>query len=102
HIGVTTFGWSHMNRGLEVPDAAVRVELTGPSGDTWAWGPEDASDSIRGQAQDFCLVVVQRRHVDDTRLEVKGQVARNWMLIAQAFAGPPAQGPRPGERVIRK
>ncbi|MCP4665065.1 MAG: TIGR03084 family protein, partial [Deltaproteobacteria bacterium] len=46
HIGVTTFGWSHMNRGLEVPDAAVRVELTGPSGDTWAWGPEDASDSI--------------------------------------------------------
>jgi hypothetical protein len=25
-------------------------------------------------------------------------VARNWMLIAQAFAGPPVEGPKPGER----
>ncbi|RLB37377.1 MAG: TIGR03084 family protein [Deltaproteobacteria bacterium] len=102
HLGVTTFGWSHANRGLEVPDVAVRVELTGPSGDLWTWGPEDAEESIKGPALDFCLVVVQRRHVEDTSLLVKGDVARNWMLIAQAFAGPPVDGPRPGERVLRK
>jgi uncharacterized protein (TIGR03084 family) len=102
HIGVTTFGWSHVNRGLEVPDTAVRVELDSPSGQLWTWGPEDAPESIKGQAQDFCLVVVQRRHVDDTQLEVKGDVARNWMLIAQAFAGPPVTGPEPGVRVIKK
>ena len=100
HLGVTTFGWSYVNRGLEVPDVAVRVELTSPSGDLWTWGPEDGEQIIKGQAEDFCLVVVQRRHVDDTQLEVKGDVARNWMRIAQAFAGPPVQGPKPGERVI--
>jgi uncharacterized protein (TIGR03084 family) len=99
HIGVTTFGWSHANRGLEVPDVAVRVELESPSGDLWTWGPEESQEVIRGSAEDFCLVVVQRRHVDDTLLEVTGDVARNWMLIAQAFAGPPVVGPKPGERV---
>ncbi|MBL7173158.1 MAG: TIGR03084 family protein [Desulfobacteraceae bacterium] len=102
HIGVTTFGWSYVNRGLEVPDVAVRLELISPSGDLWTWGPEDASDSIKGQAEDFCLVVVQRRHMDDTRLEVKGDVARNWMLVAQAFAGPPVDRPKPGERITIK
>jgi uncharacterized protein (TIGR03084 family) len=102
HIGVTTFGWSHVNRGLEVPDTVVRVELRSPSGDLWTWGPEDATQSIQGPAEDFCLVVVQRRHVDDTSLEVNGDVARNWMLIAQAFAGPAVTGPKPGERITKR
>jgi len=102
HIGLITFGWSYMNRGLNVPDVAVRVELNGPSGDIWTWGPEDASQSIKGPAQDFCLVVIQRRHVDDTKLEVTGDTARDWMLKAQAFAGPPTDGPKAGERVIKK
>ncbi len=101
HIGVTTFGWSHVNRGQEVPDTPVRVELTGPSGDLWTWGSEDATQSVRGPAEDFCLVVVQRRHVEDTSLDVSGDTARNWMLIAQAFAGPPVTGPKPGERVLK-
>lgn len=100
HIGVSTFGWSHVSRGLELPDVAVRLELMSPSGDLWTWGSEDASECIKGQAEDFCMVVVQRRHVDDTQLEVTGDVARNWMLIAQAFAGPPVDGPKPGERRI--
>jgi uncharacterized protein (TIGR03084 family) len=102
HIGVITFGWSYVNRSLDVPDVAVRVELAGPSGDLWTWGPEDAPQSIKGPAQDFCLVVIQRRHVDDTQLEVTGDTARNWMLNAQAFAGPPTDGPKPGERINNK
>jgi len=98
HLGVTTFGWSHANRGLEVPDVPFRVELTGPSGDLWAWGSEGAAESVRGTAEDFCLVVVQRRHMDDTNLKIEGEVVRNWMLIAQVYAGPPSNGPKPGER----
>ncbi|MBS0012958.1 MAG: hypothetical protein KFF46_03215 [Desulfobacterales bacterium] len=43
-------------------------------------------------------MVVQRRHVDDTTLEVTGETARDWMLKAQSFAGPPANGPAPGQR----
>jgi uncharacterized protein (TIGR03084 family) len=102
HIGVITFGWSYVNRSLDVPDVAVRVELDGPSGDLWTWGPEDADQSIKGPAQDFCLVVIQRRHMDDTQLEVTGDTAREWMLKAQAFAGPPTDGPKAGDRIIKK
>jgi hypothetical protein len=50
---------------------------------------------VRGPAEDFCLVVTQRRHVDDTALRVAGDVARDWLEKAQAFAGPPTDGPAP-------
>ncbi len=100
HLGVKTFKWTYDNRCLKVPAEPVRVDLTGPSGDLWTWGPEDAENKIRGPAEDFCLVVVQCRHVDDTSLEVIGRIARDWMEKAQCFAGPPRDGPRPGERVV--
>lgn len=100
-LGVMTRGWSYANRGLPVPAGDVRVELTAPSGETWAWGPAGAADAVRGSALDFCLVVTQRRHADDTGLEVIGEAARDWLGKAQAFAGPPTDGPRPGTRVGR-
>lgn len=96
HLGVSTFGWSYANRKMAVPDTPVRVELTGPPGDLWSWGPEDAKDVVKGLAQDFCLVVVQRRHVADTNLIVTGETAQQWMSIAQAYAGPPSEGRKPG------
>ncbi len=101
HLGVKTFGWTYKNRGLAVPQEPVYVALTAPSGDLWTWGPTDAKQRISGPAQDFCLVVVQRRHVADTTLDVKGDVARDWMEKAQCFAGPPVTGPRPGQRVVK-
>lgn len=101
HLGVKTFAWTYTNRCLAVPEEQLRVELNGPSGDRWFWGPEDAENQIRGSAEDFCFVVTQCRHVDDTSLELIGEVARDWMEKAQCFAGPPTAGPRPGERVIR-
>ena len=92
-LGFITRGWTYVNRGLEVPSTPVRVELTAPSGETWAFGPGDAAESIVGTAEDFCLVTTQRRHVDDTGLVVTGDSAREWMEKAQLFAGPPSDGP---------
>ena len=46
-----------------------------------------AADRVEGSALDFCLVVTQRRLVDDTALTVSGDGAGEWMQIAQAFAG---------------
>lgn len=95
HIGVSTRGWSYMNRGQTVPEGAVRVELAAPSGDTWTWGPDDADNIVRGDALDFCLLATQRRHRSQVSLEAVGSLADEWLDIAQAFAGPPT-APRAG------
>lgn len=93
HIGVSTRGWSYMNRGQEVPPGEVRVELTAPSGEVWTWGPEGADNTITGPALDFCLVATQRRHPADTGVSAQGLLAEEWLSIAQAFAGPPTLPP---------
>ena len=94
HLGFVTRGWSYSVRGAEVPEAEVRVELLAPGGETWTWGPDSASDTVTGPAEDFCLVVTQRRHLDDTDLEVQGDAAAGWMAVAQAFAGGATEGPK--------
>lgn len=98
HIGATTYGWTFANRKLAEPGPQPYVRLAAPEGGHWEWGEPSQDDRIEGPAMDFCLVVTQRRHIDDTRLAVHGAAARAWMTIAQCFAGPPADGPAPGER----
>jgi uncharacterized protein (TIGR03084 family) len=97
HIGVGARAFSYAAHGRPVPDAPVYVALTAPSGAIWTWGPADAADRVSGSALDFCLLVTQRRHRDDLALAVAGQAAREWIAIAQAFAGPPGGGRHPGQ-----
>jgi uncharacterized protein (TIGR03084 family) len=97
HIGVRARPFSFQIRGLAPPAADVDVELVSPSGDRWRWGDPASADRVRGEALDFCLVVTQRRHLADTALVAEGPVAQQWLAIAQAFAGPPGQGRRPGQ-----
>src|SRR3954453_19288501 len=92
HLGVRTLGWSFRVRGLPEPDAPVRVELASPDGEPWTWGPADAADRVTGPAEDFSLVVTQRRHRSQTALAADGPVADRWLDIAQAFAGAPGRG----------
>lgn len=91
-LGFITRKWSYVNRGLVAPEGDVLVVLSSPSGETWSFG-EDTGDTITGPAEDFCLVVTQRRNVDDTALRVEGERAQAWMQLAQAFAGPATDGP---------
>ncbi|MBO0820700.1 MAG: TIGR03084 family protein [Nocardiopsaceae bacterium] len=95
HLGVRTAAFSFTNRGRPAPGVPVRVELDGPDGERWTWGPAEAANTVRGDALDFCLAVTQRRHRDELGLRVTGPVADAWMSIAQAYAGPPGPG-RPG------
>jgi len=94
-LGVITRSWSYTVRGEQPPSTDVRVVLVAPSGDAWTWGSDEALDRITGPAEDFCLVVTQRRHVADTELVVNGDAATEWMSKAQAFAGGPTNGPAP-------
>jgi uncharacterized protein (TIGR03084 family) len=100
HIGATTFGWTFVNRKLPVPPVAPYIVLKAPDGEAWAWNAPSDTDYVRGSAEDFCLVVTQRRNVRDTGLEYAGAGAE-WLPIAQCFAGPPADGPAPGVRAVR-
>jgi uncharacterized protein (TIGR03084 family) len=96
-LGYRTRPYSYVVNNREMPAEPVRVELASPSGQTWVFGEEDATNTIRGSATDFCRVVTQRRNIADTGLVVEGPAARDWMGIAQAFAGPPGAGRKPGE-----
>lgn len=100
-LGVRTLTFSFRLHGRHVPDVGVRVELQGPGGEQWEWGPADSVDRVQGTAADFCLVVTQRRHVDDTRLCVVGPVAREWMSLAQVFAGAIGPGRSAGQFLSR-
>jgi uncharacterized protein (TIGR03084 family) len=95
HLGVITRGWSYTVRGLDAPTDPVSVVLELPSGESWS-NHVEAESSIQGPAEDFCLVVTQRRNLADTRLRVQGEPAGEWLAIAQCFAGaatlpPPAR-----------
>jgi uncharacterized protein (TIGR03084 family) len=97
HIGVRTRDFAYLVRDRPVPAAPFRVELIGPAGDVWTWGPEDARQRVTGPALDFCLLVTQRRHRDDLGLVAEGADADEWLDIAQAFAGPPGHGRTKGQ-----
>ena len=64
-LGARTFGWSFVNRGLAVPEPAPRVALTSPAGESWIWNASSSGGEVAGPAEDFALVVTQRRHVDE-------------------------------------
>lgn len=106
HLGVRTRDYAYAVHGLPAPTAEFRIVLTSPSGQLWTWGPKEGPeggpdgrhdgnpDAVTGSAEDFCLVVTQRRTPEETGLVATG-AARDWLAIAQAFAGPPARTDRP-------
>jgi uncharacterized protein (TIGR03084 family) len=92
HLGVRTRDFAYAVRQLDPPMEPFRIELTGPSGTTWTWGPADAAQRLTGSAYDFARLVTQRVHRDDTTLLSVGEDVEGWLAIAQAFAGPPGTG----------
>jgi len=95
-LGFITRAWTYINRKADMPEGDVHVALVAPSGEAWTWGPEDATSTVTGKAEDFCLVVTQCRNVADTDLQVTGEPAIDWMSKAQAFAGGVTDGPAAG------
>lgn len=90
HLGVRTRDFAYRVRGLEPPQEEFRVEITGPDGDVWAWGPPEAEQRVSADALAFCRLVTQRG--DATDVHTRGPDAQKWASIAQAFAGPPGPG----------
>jgi uncharacterized protein (TIGR03084 family) len=97
-IGMKTFGWTFVNRKMEIPGPPPHVRLVAPSGEIWEWNEPNETECIRGEAVDFCHVVTQGRNIADVSLEVRGPIATQWMSIAQCFAGGAVDPPKPGTR----
>jgi uncharacterized protein (TIGR03084 family) len=98
HIGVRTRDFAFAVRERTPPAEPFRVELTGPGGEVWTWGPAEAAQRVTGPALDFCLLATQRINRADTALAATGPDADAWLDIAQAFAGPPGDGRPAGSR----
>ncbi|WP_331739468.1 TIGR03084 family metal-binding protein (plasmid) [Streptomyces sp. NBC_00637] len=92
-----TRDFGYLSRGLTPPADPFRIEVTSPTGELWAFGPEDATDRITGRAEDFCLLVTRRRHRADLALTAVGEEAERWLDLAQAYRGPAGEGRRPGQ-----
>ena len=96
-FAILVWDFGYQSRGLTPPDQEFRFELTAPSGELWAFGPDTAADKVTGPAVDFCLLVTRRRHRDDLALIATGAEADRWLDIAQAYRGPAGDGRTPGQ-----
>jgi uncharacterized protein (TIGR03084 family) len=92
HLGVRTRDYAFLINNLAPPTEPFLVELRGPGGDTWSWGPTDAAQRVTGSDEDFCALVTQRRPLSALDIAAEGPDAQHWLQIAQAFAGPPGPG----------
>ncbi len=100
HMGVSTFTWSFIIKKMTPPRISPWVELIGPSGEVWEWGEPDSPEKVWGSAEEFCLVVTQRRNIMDTNLKCQGKNTKKWLSMAQAFAGVSQEPPKAGNRII--
>ena len=92
HIGVRTRDFAFSINGLTPPAEPFHVALCAPDGSTWWWGPDEAAQRVTGSAEDFCMLVTQRRPRAALDVHAVGGDAEKWLTIAQAFAGPPGPG----------
>ena len=97
-LGFKTRAFAYLMNGLEAPTSEVHVALTQPDGTLVEFGPADAEQRVSGPLLDFCLLVTQRVHRNDTALKAVGEDAEKWLRIAQAFAGLPGAGRPEGTR----
>jgi uncharacterized protein (TIGR03084 family) len=73
--------------GLQMPETPLYLEVTLPSGASWAKGDPTAENVIKGTAKDWALTAVRRRNWMNTGLKVVGEEARRFAGIVQTFAG---------------
>lgn len=100
-LGINTYGWTFAVRKQAAPEPIPHVRLTAPSGALWAYHEVNTNNFIAGSATEFCQVVTQVRNIADTKLQVVGGPAQQWMAQAQCFAGGAETPPAPGSRFTR-
>jgi len=87
---VAWLGWKTLpyafSQASEKYRQPVRVELVGPGYARWVFGPEESDQVIRGQAGDWCRLVVRRLPKGrEKELAATGPVAVTALRVAKAY-----------------
>lgn len=83
-LGHSTLPYAMRLAGME--PCPVRVELTGPAGEQWVFGPPDAADRITGAAAAFCRVGARRVSAADSGLRTDGPAAAAALSVLRNYA----------------
>ena len=93
HLGVRTRDFAFGVHELDAARRGVpgRADRARPAS-VWTWGPDDAAQRVTGSAYDFCLLVTQRVHRDDTDLVAEGADAEQWLDHRAGLRRPAGRG----------
>jgi len=85
-LAIRALPYAYSVAGRADPATPLRVELDGPGGERWSFGPADAADVISGPAGVFCRLFVKRIERDEaTGLEARGRAAEAALDVARAY-----------------
>jgi uncharacterized protein (TIGR03084 family) len=88
-IGYNALPYAFGVAGITAPDGhTLRLDLTGPNGEAWSYGPSDATDTISGPAGVWCRRATQRLAADApevSALKADGPLAELALANARAF-----------------
>lgn len=83
-LGHSTLPYAFGLAGLQ--PQPLRCELTGPGGETWTYGPQDAESRITGPVGDFCRIGAQRLTAADSELVATGPHAAAALGVLRNYA----------------
>jgi uncharacterized protein (TIGR03084 family) len=83
-LAMRTLPYAFALAGQQAP--AVRSELTGPDGELWRFGPDDAPAVISGPASAFCRVAAQRLAPAQSGLTAEGPGAAEALQLVRTYA----------------
>jgi uncharacterized protein (TIGR03084 family) len=87
-LGYRTLPYAFSVAGVIPPadPASLRLELDGPCGQVWTFGPPESAERVTGPALDWCRVATHRlRPGDPMRLAAQGELAVLALRHARAF-----------------
>jgi uncharacterized protein (TIGR03084 family) len=87
-LGYRTLPYAFGVAGVVPPadPAVLRIDLAGPGGQRWSFGPPESAERLTGPALDWCRVATHRLRLGDPmRLTVQGDLAVLALRHARAF-----------------
>ena len=87
---IAWLGWATLpyafEQAKETYPGPIRVELSGPGYARWVFGPQDSDQTIKGNAGDWCRLVVHRMSpAEATSLTATGETAETALRVARIF-----------------